>query len=50
MNGLHTHGSMPRRKRERRALRLIATGGIASVVAIVRLVAILSPDARMSRE
>jgi len=29
---------MPRRKRERRALRLIATGTIASVLAIVGLV------------
>jgi hypothetical protein len=39
MNGLQKQGNhMPRRKRERRALRLIATGSIASVVAIVGLV------------
>jgi hypothetical protein len=38
MNGLQNQGKyMPRRKRERRALRLIATGGIASVVVIVGL-------------
>jgi fatty acid desaturase len=38
MNGLQKRGNfMPRRKRERRALRLIATGGIASAVAIVGL-------------
>jgi hypothetical protein len=39
MNDLQKQGNyVPRRKRERRALRLIATGGIASVVAIVGLV------------
>ena len=38
MNGLQKQGNyMPRRKRERRALRLIATGTIASVLAIVGL-------------
>jgi hypothetical protein len=39
MNGLQKQGNYtPRRKRERRALRLIATGSIASGVAIVGLV------------
>jgi hypothetical protein len=39
MNGLQKQGKyMPRRKRERRALRLIATGSIATAVAIVGLV------------
>jgi hypothetical protein len=39
MNGLQKRGGYkPRRKRERRALRLIATGSIASVVGIVGLV------------
>jgi hypothetical protein len=38
MNGVEKQGNyMPRRKRERRALRLIATGSIASVVAVVGL-------------
>jgi putative flippase GtrA len=43
MNGLRKQGNyMPRRKRERRALRLIATGGIAVAVAIVGLVLALA--------
>jgi hypothetical protein len=38
VSGLEKQGNyVPRRKRERRALRLIATGSIASVVAIVGL-------------
>jgi hypothetical protein len=39
MNGPQNQGKyLPRRKRERRALRLIATGSIASAIAIVGLV------------
>jgi hypothetical protein len=39
MSSLQKQGNyMPRRKRERRALRLIVTGGIASMVAVVGLV------------